>query len=601
MKRISKSVKTALIVLIVLLVYAYGFDVTQVNLETARQPRRQESFVRILRALAHPDIITYEQSEVVVEAPILVGCPEGRVNFPEPDQSGPYMVITPPCADPKAEISVEGFNFAPNVSGPINFIPPSGVTIQLGNFQSDGSGHFQSTVILPNRQPIPETQTIRSITRANVGGPKLSRNGKDTWDKIIETVFLALLATTFGTIFAVPTSFLAAKNIMKDVVSPLSSVALSLIAWPIGIGVGWYTARGALLLSDLFGQTTLLLAAGVIITPLLTYFAMRIGLPPTDARKPTSLQRLGRFGALAAAALAGIVAALLISQVIIYFGENLGKVAPLEFLGSFFVSVSQMVSAFLGLVVALAAGGLLSSWAGNLGQWMTDKLSISWLKIANLVLAAIAGALIILLAAYALEWLYDFNNPVFVFVIPAILGALAGLLVAARLPHKGSLPVGLTIYTAVRAVLNVLRSIEAFIWAIIFVVLVSTGPFAGTLALTLHTIAALGKLFSEQVESIMPGPLEAIRATGATRLQTIIYGVIPQIIPPYISFTMYRWDTNVRMSTIIGFAGGGGIGFLLQQNINLLNYRAASTQMIAITAVVWAMDYISSVLRERFV
>ena len=123
----------------------------------------------------------------------------------------------------------------------------------------------------------------------------------------------------------------------------------------------------------------------------------------------------------------------------------------------------------------------------------------------------------------------------------------------------------------------------------------------GALALALHSIAAGGKLYSEQVESIMPGPLEAVEATGANRLQTIIYAVVPQIIPPYISYTMYRWDINVRMSTIIGFVGGGGIGFLLQQNINLLNYRAASTQMLAIAVVVASMDYLSSVLRERYV
>ncbi|MCK4741513.1 MAG: ABC transporter permease subunit, partial [Anaerolineales bacterium] len=100
---------------------------------------------------------------------------------------------------------------------------------------------------------------------------------------------------------------------------------------------------------------------------------------------------------------------------------------------------------------------------------------------------------------------------------------------------------------------------------------------------------------------IMSGPLEAVQATGANRLQTIVYAVVPQIIPPYISFTMYRWDINVRMSTIIGFAGGGGIGFLLQQNINLLDYRAASAQMLAIAIVVASMDYISSTLRKRFV
>jgi phosphonate transport system permease protein len=136
---------------------------------------------------------------------------------------------------------------------------------------------------------------------------------------------------------------------------------------------------------------------------------------------------------------------------------------------------------------------------------------------------------------------------------------------------------------------------------IIFVVWVGLGAFAGSIALALHTTAALAKLYSEQVESINTGPIEAIKATGATRMQTIIYAVAPQIVPPYISFTMYRWDINVRMSTIIGFAGGGGIGFLLQQNINLLNYRAAAVQMLAIAIVVASMDYVSSRLRERVV
>ena len=92
-----------------------------------------------------------------------------------------------------------------------------------------------------------------------------------------------------------------------------------------------------------------------------------------------------------------------------------------------------------------------------------------------------------------------------------------------------------------------------------------------------------------------------MKASGATRIQTIVYAVIPQIVPPYISFTLYRWDINVRMSTIIGFAGGGGIGFLLQQNIRLLNYQAASVNMLAIAVVVASMDYLSSRIRERIV
>ncbi len=194
-----------------------------------------------------------------------------------------------------------------------------------------------------------------------------------------------------------------------------------------------------------------------------------------------------------------------------------------------------------------------------------------------------------------------FYNPIVVFWVPALVGACFGIWTVYSNREKDALPIGMTIYFITRTILNGLRAIEALIWVIIFVVWVGIGPFAGVLALALHTVAALGKLYSEQVESIMPGPLEAVKATGATRIQVIIYSVIPQIIPLYISFTMYRWDINVRMSTIIGFAGGGGIGFLLLQNINLLNYRAASTQMIAIAIVVAAMDYLSSYMREKIV
>ena len=145
------------------------------------------------------------------------------------------------------------------------------------------------------------------------------------------------------------------------------------------------------------------------------------------------------------------------------------------------------------------------------------------------------------------------------------------------------------------------RAVEPLVWALIFISWVGIGPFAGVLALWVHSIAALVKLYSEQIENIDHGPVEAITATGASTLQVLRYGVVPQVIPPFLSFTIYRWDINVRMSTIIGFVGGGGIGFLLQQNIRLLDYRAAAVQMLAIALVVATMDYTSALIRERFV
>ncbi len=161
--------------------------------------------------------------------------------------------------------------------------------------------------------------------------------------------------------------------------------------------------------------------------------------------------------------------------------------------------------------------------------------------------------------------------------------------------------VTLVIYYLTRGILNIVRAIEPLIWALIAVVWVGLGPFAGIIALTIHSIAALGKLYSEAIEGIDPGPIEAVRATGATGLQTIVYGVIPQMIPPFVSFSIYRWDINVRMSTIIGLVGGGGIGFLLVQYIRLLDYRAAGIAVWFIAITVAILDYVSAEIRQRFV
>lgn len=156
-----------------------------------------------------------------------------------------------------------------------------------------------------------------------------------------------------------------------------------------------------------------------------------------------------------------------------------------------------------------------------------------------------------------------------------------------------------TVYYLTRTVFNVLRSIEPLIMAILFAVWVGIGPFAGVLALGLHSTAALGKLFSEQIESIDRGPVEAITATGAKPMQIILYGVLPQVLPQFLALGFYRWDINVRMSTIIGFVGGGGIGFLLQQWINLLQYNKAGTALLAIAIVVITLDVISARVREK--
>ncbi|MBP9681037.1 MAG: phosphonate ABC transporter, permease protein PhnE [Bacteriovorax sp.] len=159
-------------------------------------------------------------------------------------------------------------------------------------------------------------------------------------------------------------------------------------------------------------------------------------------------------------------------------------------------------------------------------------------------------------------------------------------------------PIAFSCYTLLRAFLNISRSIEPLVWAIIFSVWVGIGPFSGMLALCIHSIASLTKQYSEQIESIDDGPIEAITATGAHQIQIVWFGVVPQIILPYLSYTIYRWDINVRMATVIGLVGGGGIGNLLMQYQGQARWNEVGMLVILIAAIVWTMDWASSKLRE---
>lgn len=158
---------------------------------------------------------------------------------------------------------------------------------------------------------------------------------------------------------------------------------------------------------------------------------------------------------------------------------------------------------------------------------------------------------------------------------------------------------GRLVYYLNRTIATIFRSIEAIVWAIIFSVWVGIGPFAGMLALMIHSVASLVKLYSEQIESIDNGPVEAIKATGASTLQVWRFAVVPQILGPFLAFTIYRWDINVRMATIVGFVGGGGIGLALQQQQQMLAWRNVGVIMWLIAIVVWVMDIVSAKIREK--
>ncbi|MEO3429506.1 phosphonate ABC transporter, permease protein PhnE [Pelagibius sp. CAU 1746] len=152
-----------------------------------------------------------------------------------------------------------------------------------------------------------------------------------------------------------------------------------------------------------------------------------------------------------------------------------------------------------------------------------------------------------------------------------------------------------------RRLMDAARAINELVFAILFVAAVGLGPFAGVMALFIHNLGVISKLFSEAVEAIDPRPVEGIRATGASRLQQVIYGVIPQVLPLWSSFSLYRFETLVRSATVLGIVGAGGIGFTFYESFRAFQYDRAAAVIIVVVAVVSIIDIVSSQLRKRLI
>ncbi len=610
MKRFSGSrfwhaTRSALIVIGLILVISYGFSVTQVNFTEIGKEQRQTQLVRIIRALARPDLFVFDQESVKIQAPILVPCPAVPPQLPSVAETGPTLSLSVTCAAPQDEITVTGQRFLPNTDATVRFRPTSNATLPAIRVMTDEAGGFTTQFTIPRNRESPDPQAIEAETKINVGAPRLSLTARETIYLMIETIFMALLATLLGTLLAFPLSFLAAGNLMRPITAPFASIMLTLLVLPFGLGVGFFVGRalgdvGWMAASLGFWPVLGLLLLGVAAMVL----ALRIGVGQAEetasaAPQTHRLRRLLGFGAASVLFLINLGLFAVVGDVI---GVVLAQRLPaVSFIGEFLVDLGAILRILAPLAGAVMGAYALHALTSPLVRRILPRLTVTARRVVSLVLAVATGIVYALLIGAFLNWLYLINDPTKTVFIPAVIGGIVGLVAGLRQSTEAPTPIGTWVYTLVRTILNFLRAIEPLIMVIVFAVWVGIGPFAGVLALSLHTIASLGKLYSEQVESILPGPLEAITATGANRLQMIVYAVVPQIIPPYIAFTLYRWDINVRMSTVIGFAGGGGIGFLLQQNINLLQYRQAAVQILAIAVVVATLDYVSAAVRERVV
>lgn len=181
--------------------------------------------------------------------------------------------------------------------------------------------------------------------------------------------------------------------------------------------------------------------------------------------------------------------------------------------------------------------------------------------------------------------------------IGTLLAALLGLLMALAAAGRH----GLLARMASRFVLNALRSVPELVWAALMVLAAGLGPNAGTLALALHTTGVLGRLYAEALENTPAAPTDSLRLAGSGRCAAFCYGTLPNIWPQLVAYGLYRWENNIRMASILGFVGAGGLGQMLYVNLSLFQEARAATVILAMLALVLGVDALSSRVRQRWV
>ena len=464
--------------------------------------------------------------------------------------------------------------------------------------------------------------------------------------KLVETIAIGLMATLFSTIIAVPISFLAAYNIMSRIPGGKSIYfvmrlilnfirAIDTIVWGliiiVWVGLGSFagvialTIHSIAALAKLFseeiehidpGPVEAIEAAGgnffqilrygvipQIVPPFLSYTLLRWDI---NMRSATVIGfvagggigffvvetiRQGAYQMYAAALWAVAVVIILVDAISSHWRNRILADQPQKTQKAHH-KILRVVYIILGIIVFMYCWQItdinfkdLFHPGSNFGSIIRDFVTID--LTASVLNVVVKDLITTVMQAFLATTLGA------IFAIPFSFLAAKNL--------TGNNPFTKVLFYVTRGLFNILRSIEALLYVAIFVFWVGIGPFAGMLALAITTFALLGKLFSESIETIDAGPIEALNATGSNILQVIRYAILPQIIPPFISYLIYQWDINIRMATIIGFAGGGGIGMTLSTYFGSLQYHKAGTVVLAIVIIVAIMDFTSAKIREELV
>lgn len=231
--------------------------------------------------------------------------------------------------------------------------------------------------------------------------------------------------------------------------------------------------------------------------------------------------------------------------------------------------------------------------------WSISKLDIPWLYFLDAHVQAYD--LVYRMWPPDLAFLETLVDPLLETIHIATLGTAVTVIIAfpiAFLSARNTSPNNLT-WLIGRFILVTSRSVNTVVWGLLFVAIFGPGPMAGIWAIAFRSIGFMGKLVAEAIEEIDSGVVEAIEATGASRLQVLWYGILPQVLPVIYGTTVYRWDINIRESTVLGFVGAGGIGILLYSSINQFQWREVSLMLVAVFGVVLVSEFVSATVRQR--
>lgn len=604
--------KTILIILALVLLYGLAINSTEINLQEPLEPQRQENLVSLIRELARPDLFAYDTETLSTNASIRMPCPDD-IKASQVNNQGRTLVVIPNCVTTTQDVVlVQGTNFPPNASGIIRWYPDGSTTTRrITDFKANNEGAFEVEFTMPDVRESAEPQRLEfaEVVSRQVTG--LSDTTLLALDKIVETVLMALMASTVGTLLAIPISFMAARNLMVDIKMPLGAIMLVVVLIPLFGWIGGLIADLLVMIAAILTSNAVLGIISVLIILAITFFVFRLmanAMENTLDSQPAWQTQALLVLFLFLSVFSLVTLAHLGVGVGTWLSENLGVFG---FVGNFIFVLSDLTILLLSVLVGFVGILFGITLGGRYGEEIILRLPHLSAQIFTAVATAVGTAVFFIGVTMSFIWINLLGLRDFVpettaaqlqmLILPAlIIGIILGLLSLLAAP-KRPFPIGTAIYTLTRGTLNGLRSIEPLMMGFVFTVWVGLGPFAGILALILHSVADLGKLFSEQVENIDDGPREAVTATGANAIQSIVYAVVPQVVPHYIAYIFYRWDINVRMSTIIGFVGGGGIGFVLQRLLNQLLYSQAMVMVIAIAVVVMVLDQVSSRIRSRII